>query len=127
MKVRLEEKYRNLYTLDDLDRAKAVIRAEKENDEETPKGWAEYAAREALKETGDYCLEIVSAEAHTAKNYRAWNAYGEETEDMDGWISGIARTADGFLEFGAYLSDIWQTGGTEYKHHMFIQRYGRIE
>lgn len=127
MKVKLEENYRTLYTLEDVDRAKAVIKAEKE-DEESVTGWAEYAAREALKGTGDFLRNVIQADAHTARNCRAWDAYGTEipSGDMDVWITGTAKTADGFLEFGAYLSDIWQTGSTEYKHHMYIQRYGRI-
>ena len=122
MKVTLQKDYRKYYTLDDLDRAKMVIAAEKE-DEETAIGWAEYAVNEALKNTHDYCRRILEVSARTAKNCRAYNAYGEGTEDMDVWIEGIAKTADGFLEFGAYLSDIWQHGAVEYKHHMYFCRY----
>ena len=131
MKVTLEKNYRKYYTLEDLDRAKQVIAAEKE-DESTVKEWAEMAIREALKNDDgiydDYIVEIFKAEAHTAKNHRVWNAYGycdpEEanTQDMDVWIEFAAELEQGFIKGGAYLSDIWQTGGTDYREHMYIRR-----
>ena len=124
MKVTLEKEYKKYYTLEDIDRAKEVIRYEKE-DEETAKGWAEYAVREALREENDYLDRIIEADARTARNCRAWNLYGETTGDMDTWITATAKTSLGFIEVGAYLSDIWQTGATPYKHHMFIAYYAR--
>jgi len=119
MKVKLDKDYRKLYTLEKLDMAKAVIAAEKE-DEMSAKDWAEYAVREALRNEDESLVEILKAEARTAMNCRAWNRYGE-TEDMDVWISFVAETTKGFIKGGAYLSDIWDTGGTEYKHHMYIR------
>lgn len=131
MKVTLEKNYRKYYTLEDLDHAKRVIAAEKE-DESTVKEWAEMAIREAIKNDDgvyeDYIVEIFKAEAHTAKNHRVWNAYGycdpEEanTQDMDVYIEFAAETEKGYIKGGAYLTDIWQTGGTRYKQHMFIRR-----
>ena len=131
MKVTLEKNYRKYYTLEDLDHAKRVIAAEKE-DESTVKEWAEIAIREALKNDDgiaeDYIAEIFKAEAHTAKNHRVWNAYGycdpEEanTQDMDVWIEFAAELGNGYIKGGAYLSDIWQTGGTDYREHMYIRR-----
>ena len=127
MKVTLEKNYRKLYTLDDLDRARKVIAAEKETDC-TPKEYAEMAIREALKNddgiTDDWIVEIFKAEAHTAKNHRAWNLWGNslETENMDVWIEFAAELEQGYIKGGAYLSDIWQTGGTDYREHMYIRR-----
>lgn len=131
MKVTLEKDYRKYYTLDDLDRARKVIAAEKE-DESTVKEWAEMAIREALKNDDgiydDYIVEIFKAEAHTAKNHRVWNVYGycdpEEanTQDMDVWIEFAAETESGYIKGGAYLSDIWQTGGADYRQHIYIRR-----
>ena len=90
------------------------------------------AIREAIKNDegipNDYIVEIFKAEAHTAKNCRVWNAYGyidpEEanTQDMDVWIEFAAELEHGYIKGGAYLTDIWQTGGTRYKQHMFIRR-----
>lgn len=130
MKVTLEKDYRKRYTLDDLDRARKVIALEKE-DESSPKEWAEYAIGEALKNMDgiatDYLVEVIRAEAHTAKNCRAWNAYGypeDGTEDMDVWITFLAETEKGFIKGGAYLSDIWgsTSGIPTYKRHMYIRK-----
>lgn len=122
MKVRLEKDYKRFYTIEDLERAKMVISYEKE-DGETAKGWAEYAVREALKGKNDWLSEIITADAQTAKNCRAWNAYGDDTQDMDVWLNIVARTAFGFITVGAYLSDIWQTGAVEYKNHEYIRYF----
>lgn len=120
MKVTLEKDYRKYYTLDDLDRAKAVIKAEKE-DEMSAKDWAEYAAREALRGEDESLVEVIKAEATTAKNCNAWNRYSDESADMDVYIRFLAETTKGFIQGGAYLSNIWETGATEYKRHMYIR------
>lgn len=122
MRVKLEKNYKDIYTIGDLERAKEVIAYEKE-DEMPINGWVEYAIREALKNTNDYATEILKAEAHTAKNCRAWNNYSDTSEDMDVWVSGTAETSRGFIKIGAYLSDIWQTGAIDYADKMFIQYF----
>ena len=121
MKVKLEDGYRAKYTLEEYDMAKAVITAEKE-DELSAKEWAEYAVKEALRNEDGYPVEVLKAEARTAKNCRInWNRYGEGTGMMDVWISFVAETTEGFIKGGAYLSDIWDTGSTEYKQYMYIR------
>ena len=126
MRVTLEKEYKSRYTLTDIEAAKAVIKYEKEEDEETAKGWTEYAVREALRGGDDYLEYVIEASAETARNCRAWNAYGEGTQDMDVWIRGTARTRKGFVEVGAYLTDIWTTGAEIYKHHMYIEKFERV-
>ncbi len=122
MKVTLEKNYKDYYTLTDLERAKAIIRYEKD-DNETAKGWAEYAVREALKGTDDGLERVLEASAETARNCNAWNLYGD-TADMDVWVRAIAKTQHGFIEIGAYLSDIWQTGENfYYKDRMYIEYF----
>lgn len=121
MKVKLEKDYRKYYTLEDLDRAKAVIKAEKEDDTYTAKEWAEYAAREALRGEKASLVEVIRAEATTAKNCNVWNRYGDDSADMDVYIRFLAETTEGFIKGGAYLSNIWETGATEYKRHMYIR------
>ena len=125
MRVKLEKDYRQYSTLEQLEQARNVIKAEKE-DEETVAGWAKYAVMEALKDTGHCDREILQAEATTARNGRIWDQYGDGTGTMDVWIKATARTSEGFIEIGAYLSDIWQSGVTDYRQHMYIERYGRI-
>lgn len=126
MKVRLQDDYRKLYTLEDMDRAMAVIEAEKD-DLLKPADWLKMAVNEALKETGfNQCERVIEASAHTAGNRRVWNAYTDNSGNMDVWITGTAKTLDGYIEIGAYLSDIWQTGGTDYRQHIFSVRYARV-
>lgn len=125
MKVTLDKDYRDLYTLSDLERAKEVIKFMKE-DTSTVKEYAEYAIREALKDTDVFDGEIITAEAHTAGNRRVWDAYGEGTASMDVWITALARTSEGFIECGAYLTDIWQTGSEPYKQNMYIKRFKEV-
>ena len=124
MKVKFEENYRSIYTLEDMDAAKVVMKYEKD-DSETPAGWLEYAMNEYGVEG---MPEIIKAEAHTAKNRRAWNRYGDDensSKDMDVWISGVVETYNKFIKIGAYLSDIWETGDTTYKEHIFAVEYCR--
>lgn len=126
MKVKLEKNYRDHYTLSDLQRAKAVIKFMKEEDSSTVKEYAEYAVREALRDTGVYDREIITAEARTAGNRRVWDAYGDGTGSMDVWITALARTSEGFIECGAYLTDIWNTGTARYKEAMHIRRFKEV-
>lgn len=126
MKVRLEDRYKDFYTVRDLERARKIIKEEKE-DEETVKGWAEYAVREALQGTDDYMTDILKADARTAKNQRAWDSYFEGSDDMDVWITAIAETRYGFIKIGAYLSDIWSTGVISYKEYMHIEYFKEVK
>lgn len=123
MRVKLEKNYKEHYTLIDVDHAKKVIAFEKE-DNFSVKDWVTYAVDEALKDDPyNHHKETLKAEAHTAKNCRAWDLYGA-TGDMDVFIDAIAETSNnGFIRVGFYLSDAWQTGATPYKHHMYIVNY----
>lgn len=127
MKVTLEKNYRAYYTLDDLDRAKAVIASEKAADDFKPEDWAEIAIREALRGTDDYMDEILTATAETAKNSGVWDAYDEGTKDMDVWIRCTAKTARcGFIEIGTYLSDLWKVDSiTPIYDRMYIRYFGK--
>ena len=121
MKVSLESNYKYWYTISDLEKAKAVIKYEKEYDESKPEDWARYAVEEALKGTSDYLKQILYAKAETCRNGRVNNAYGDDTGNADVWIIAMARTENGFIEVHACLSDIWQTGPDySYKDHMYI-------
>lgn len=129
MKVTLQKDYRKFYTFEDMDRAKAVIASEKD-DESTVASWAVYAINEVIgylrnRKSADYSFaeesDVIRATATTAKNCRAWNEYGEGTQDMDVWIEALAFTGDCFIEIGAYLSDIWGSGATPYSHHVYYR------
>lgn len=131
MKVKMQDGYKDIYTLSDVERAKIVISAEKK-DESDNKGreaieYAETAVREILNSygEGDYLDRIIEANAETARNSRIWDAYGEGSGDMDIWISFIAKTSNGYMEGGAYLSDIWQVGACDVAGYMFSLSFTR--
>lgn len=130
MKIKMPKDYKDTYTLADVERAKAVIACEKE-DEETAAGYAMYAINEATRDGAPFLgiVEIIKAEATTAKNCRVWNAYGDDTmntETMDVWIEATAETSYGFIKVGAYLTDIWQTGSEEYRQHEYIRIFEEV-
>lgn len=118
MKVLLPKNYKRYFTVEEYEIAKEIIKTEKE-DASTAKDMAEYAVREALKkdEYDEYLEEVLEAKAEVCKNndYRVYDKYFEGSQLMDIYISGVARVSYGYLEFGAYLSDIWESGVTEYK------------
>ena len=86
-----------------------------QEDASKPADMAEMAIREILKGTDDSVSResILSAKARVALNCRIQDLYFEGSEDYDVWIEATARTAEGFIEVGAYLSDIWQIGALE--------------
>lgn len=125
MLVKLEERYKEFYTINDLERARAIIKQERE-DEMTCAQYAEYAGNEILKGGRDFLRQILKATARTAKNCRVWNAYDSDSEDMDIWIDAIAETSYGFIKFGAYLTDIWQAGAVDFKDKMYVRYYKEV-
>ncbi|MBR5678686.1 MAG: hypothetical protein IKX20_11210 [Paludibacteraceae bacterium] len=124
MKVTLPKNYKEYYTIYQVEQMKAVIAAEKD-DEETIKGWAEYAVNEALKDDPHYIVEVYKATAETCLNNKVWNAYGEDTGIVDVWIEAVAETSEGFVKVGAYLSDIWQSGAVDYRNRLYVEKYSR--
>ena len=122
MKVTLEKDYKSIYTINEVEAAKIVIKFEKD-DSYTAKDWAEYAAFEALKDMHDGLDRILEASAETCRRRYDdidWESYGEGSMYMDVWVRGIAKTYHGYIEFGAYLSDLWRAGQIEFKHRMYI-------
>ena len=134
MKVRLPKDYRGHCTMNDVDRAKAVITFLKE-DEEKPEYYAEMAVREVLKDIKGGSLDtVITANAETAKNAKVFDLYGDGTENMDVLISFLAKCyfCDnagchyGFIDGEAYLSDIYQTGAVRYSENVFRRVYKEI-
>lgn len=116
MKVLFPKNYKRYFTVEEYEIAKDIIKTERE-DASTAKDMAEYAVREALK-NDDLCYleEILEAKAEVCKNNGVvYDTYFAGSQLMDVYISGVARVSFGYLEFGAYLSDIWETGAREYK------------
>lgn len=127
MKVALPKDYRKLYTLEELDIARSIIRDMKE-DESTPAEYITYAINHWMSNTGNggYIKDVYKATAEIAKNHRAWNAYSEESQGMDIWIQAVAETEEGFLRIEAYLTDIWSlSADVDYTPRFYTEFYTR--
>ena len=123
MKVTISAESKRVVTMEEMKMAKEIVQAMKE-DELTA---AEYA-RFAVVALGDGCEKVYEATAEIAKNCRAWDTYGEGSGTLDIWIEATARTWNGFVEIGAYLTDIWNiSGDNDQTEHMFIQRFERVK
>lgn len=126
MKVNLDKDYKTMYTVAEVAEAKKIISQMKE-DESSAADMAEYAIREALKDKNDYLREVLKATATITKNYRAWNNYNENSGQLDVWVEATAETEKGFIKVGACLTDIWQTGATDYSNFMYIQYFEEVK
>lgn len=131
MKVTLEKNYKSFYTIEDLEIAKSVIKNMKE-DTFSAKEYLKMAVGDYLRNEKGYCEEVISAEAITSLNGRAWNAYSGdiESQHMDIWISGLAKIGykESYIEIGAYLTDIWSISDIESRaDHYFIRRFDLTE
>ena len=123
MKVTISAESKRVVTMEEMKMAKEIVQAMKE-DELTA---AEYA-RIAVVAFGDGCEKVYEATAEIAKNCRAWDNYEEGSGTLDIWIEATARTWNGFVEIGAYLTDIWNiSGDNDQTEHMFIQRFERVK
>ena len=126
MKVNLDKDYKTMYTVAEVTEAKKIINQMKE-DESSAADMAEYAIREALKDKNDYLREVLKATATITKNYRAWNNYNENSGQLDVWVEATAETEKGFVKVGACLTDIWQTGATDYSNFMYVQYFKEVK
>lgn len=132
MKVRLEKEYKKYITLAEAPIVREIISSLKE-DTSTVEEYAEMAVRAAYNnKTND--IEILKASAKISKNCRVWNAFTENSEELDVWIEATAyvnhynNSEFGYkiIIIGAYLSDIWQISCENYREmasHMYIRRF----
>lgn len=114
MKVTLPKDYKQRFTIEGLEIARMMIRDMKD-DVSKPEEYAELAVKYILNNclivSGGVCDRVIEATVEIAKNGYRWEPYGEGCRDMDMWLTGLAKTSRGYLEFGMYMSDIWTIGG----------------
>lgn len=125
MKVNLSKSYKEFFTISDLERAKEVIKWMKD-DESSVKDYAEIVVNHVLvkEDNFDSLYKIIDAVAEVRTNGRVFDAYCSGSGRMDVWLEVVARTTKGYLEVGAYLTDIWNIGAdTDMREHMWIQHY----
>ena len=127
MKVTFGKDYKKFLTVEQHETAKTMIRNMKE-DESSPADYAVYAVNAIGRAEGmGSCEKVMECTAEIAGNCRIYNYYGENTGVLDVWLSGTAKTWRGFIEFGAYLSDVWglsyDTEADTARSHMYYKIY----
>lgn len=113
MKITLEQYYRDVYTVAELEQAKAVIKAEKD-DTMTPTQYAQQAVREWLRVNARReWYNVIFAEATTKKApCIEYNRICDDSGLIDVEIHAIAQSPfRSFIEIWARLSDIWEIDG----------------
>ena len=128
MKVNLTAEMKKFITVAEMPAVKKVMQYEKENDEWTVQEWAKMAARLVFD---DNAAMIIEAKARIAKNQRVWDAFDEETRDIDVWIefTAFSEYRSSFIIAGVYLTDLWQLttdNADEIKSHMYIRRFEEV-
>lgn len=128
MKVNLTAEMKKFITVVEMPAVKKVMQYEKENDEWTVQEWAKMAARLVFDDNG---AKVIEATARIAKNQRVWDAFDEETRDIDVWIefTAFSEYRSSFIIAGVYLTDLWQLtkdNADEIKSHMYIRRFEEV-
>ena len=128
MKVNLTAEMKKFITVAEMPAVKKVMQYEKENDEWIVQEWAKMAARLVFDDNG---TKVIEATARIAKNQRVWDAFDEETRDIDVWIefTAFSEYRSSFIIAGVYLTDLWQLtkdNADEIKSHMYIRRFEEV-
>ena len=129
MKVNLTAEMKKFITVAEMPAVKKVMQYEKENDEWTVQESAKMAARLVFDDNG---AKVIEATARIAKNQRVWDAFDEETRDIDVWIefTAFSEYRSSFIIAGVYLTDLWQLtkdNADEIKSHMYIRRFEEVD
>ena len=125
MKIKFGAEQKKYITVAELSIVKQIISDMKEDD-----GLMEYAEIAARIASGGYVVKVYERSAEIAKNGRIYNAYGDDTENLDIWINAAALTSEGFVMFGIYLTDVWNITGDnaeEIKSHMYIRKFQEVK
>lgn len=128
MKVNLTAEMKKFITVAEMPAVKKVMQYEKENDEWIVQEWAKMAARLVFDDNG---AKVIEATARIAKNQRVWDAFDEETRDIDVWIefTAFSEYRSSFIIAGVYLTDLWQLtkdNADEIKSHMYIRQFKEV-
>lgn len=124
MTVKITKEAKKWLTVAQMPIVKRMIEQEKENDL-TEKELAAIAASVIL---GIRPEKVFEASAEIVANDRVNNYYTDDSGNLDIWINFSAfSTFNGFVNGGAYLSDIYQIGSPDInkqiKNHMYFRLY----
>ena len=129
MKVKITEETKKAITVAQLKKAKEIVKAFADPDNEGPNETVEYFKVAVRAASGDDVVDVLKVEARIARNCRVWDAmWGEDTEDLDVWIEGIAETWSGIYKVGAYLTDIWNISSEDKQtDKMYIRKFVEVK
>ena len=126
MKVNLTAEMKKFITVAEMPAVRKVIEYEKD-DEWTAKEWAKMAAEFVCPHSR---VKVLEASAEIAKNFRARDAYGEDSADFDVWVKFTAFADDSFVMGGVYLTDLWTASADnreETVKHMHVRRFEEVD
>ena len=72
--------------------------------------WLEYHREHNAKKKCGVPIHVLEASAKICNNQRLVDYWSKESGMLDVWVEGTVKCSRGFLEIGAYLSDILQLG-----------------
>lgn len=127
MKVNLTAEMKKFITVAEMPAVKKVMEYTEE-DAYSAKDWAKVATRIVFDDNG---AKIIEAKSRIAKNQRVWDAFDEETRDIDVWIefTAFSEYRSSFIIAGVYLTDLWQLttdNADEIKSHMYIRQFKEV-
>ena len=130
MKITFGKDYKKYLTVEEHEYAKTLIHDMKE-DESTPAEYAVYAVNAIGAAYGiGSCERVLECSAEIAGNCRVYDQYGNGSGNLDVWLHGIAKTWDAYIEFGAYLTDVWSLDGENSaeiaRDHMYTVIYKKV-
>jgi len=129
MKVIITKESRRYITLEEAAIARKII-SDCREDGMSPADYAKIAIDAVGSNDYNWCVKVYEASAEICKNCRVWDAYGDDTRDLDVWIEATAKTSNGFIEIGAALSDIWSItsdNGAEIANHMYVRQFQEVQ
>ena len=127
MKVQFTKDAQKIVTVSEMPVVRKIISDFKNGDDNLN----EYAEMAAALIAGCGCsVHVLESKAEIAKNCRVWNAYSDESCQLDIWITFTA-VVNGMetivVMCGVYLTDIWNIGDPEgneaIKQHMYVRKF----
>lgn len=129
MKVKITEQSKKVLRLADTQAAREIIAQEKDDDfsaadyiKMAAECWLWNSGTGAAADAGD----VLKASAEILKNGRVWNAYDDESGDLDVWLEGVVETWAGYLKIGCFLTDVWNIGSDEFNQKFPALCYARF-
>lgn len=122
MKISITKESKQYLTVNEFEIAKRIVKEFAATTSET----VEEYARQAAYIVDGTVEEVYKATASIARNNRVYNALATDTESLDVWIDATAKTQNGFVIVGAYLSGLWTATGEnseEIASHMYIRKF----